>query len=183
MEEWRTIEGYEGKYQVSNLGKVKSLKDRYGNPREKILHQGKNSNGYLLVVLYKEGKLKHYLVHRLVANAFIPNPNNYPYVNHKDENPSNNCVDNLEWCDAKYNINYGTCINRRVSSTDYKAIADKKSKKVFQYDKQGNLIKIWASTRECGRNGFAHNHVSDCCRGKLKTYRGFKWSYEEINPK
>ena len=113
-EEWRDIKGYEGKYQVSNLGRVKSLKNCKGNYREKILKLGKDKLGYLQVVLSKEGKGKLFRVHRLVAESFIENTNNYPEVNHKDENKSNNCVDNLEWCDRKYNCNYGTRNIRRV---------------------------------------------------------------------
>ena len=98
-EEWRDIKGYEEKYQVSNLGRVKSLKDRYGNYREKILKYSKNNRGYLTVSLCKNSKVKLFTVHRLVAQAFIENSNNYPEVNHKDENKENNRVDNLEWCD------------------------------------------------------------------------------------
>lgn len=192
MEEWRTIEGYEGLYEVSNFGRVKSLKF----DKEKVLQQGKNTNGYLYVVLYKEGKVKNFLVHRLVASAFIDNPNNYPCINHKDENPSNNCVDNLEWCDQKYNVNFGTGIQRRVAntdyktltikrvaSTDYKAIAEKLSRQVYQYSQDGELVAIWGSTMECGRNGFFQSHVASCCRGERKTHKGFKWSYTPINPK
>lgn len=112
-EEWKDIKGYEGLYQVSNLGRVRSL-SRYVKHRTiyilkgKLLKQRTRGKGYLAVTLCKNSKLKHYYVHRLVAEAFIPNPNNLPQVNHKDENKSNNCVDNLEWCDDKYNTNYGT---------------------------------------------------------------------------
>ena len=98
-EEWKDIEGYEGLYQVSSLGRVKSLKDNNDKSREKILKQGKMKNGYLKVNLWKNEKVKQYYVHRLVANAFIENPSSLPWVNHKDENPSNNRVNNLEWCD------------------------------------------------------------------------------------
>jgi hypothetical protein len=114
MEEiWKDIEGYEGKYQVSNLGRVKSLKDRWGS-REKILkllkHNG--THKYSVVQLCDCGVTKKYLLHRLVAETFIPNPNGLPIINHKDENPENNTVDNLEWCDYSYNINYGTAIQK-----------------------------------------------------------------------
>ena len=182
-EEWKDVENYEGIYQVSNLGRVKSLK----YDKEKILSQYESKSGYLYVGLCKDNKMKNFRVHRLVANAFIPNPNNYQCVNHKDENKTNNCVDNLEWCDAKYNINYGTCINRRVANTNYKAIsrkvAEKLSRQVYQYTKDGTLVAIWESTRECGRNGFDHNHVSDCCLGKRKSHQGYIWSYTELNKK
>jgi hypothetical protein len=118
MEEvWKDIEGYEGLYQVSNLGKVKSI-DRYIKQyngynysiriyRGKILKSNIGNRGYLKVVLHKQRKAKTYNVHRLVAETFILNPNNYSQVNHKDENKLNNCVDNLEWCTSKYNINFG----------------------------------------------------------------------------
>lgn len=198
IEEWKPICGYEGLYEVSNLGKVKSL--NYNNTKqEKILSQVKKDNGYLYVNLYQKGNSKNFRVHRLVANAFIDNPSNLPCVNHKDENKENNQVYNLEWCTHKYNTNYGTTQQRKVANTDYKAfqdkrvastdwktkvantdyktIAEKQSKKVYQYTKDGKLIKIWLSTRECGRNGFDQRNVSACCRGKLKTHKGYIWSY------
>ena len=100
---FKDIEEYEGLYQISNLGRVKSLK--YG--KERILKPAKDKKGYLYVCLYKQGKMKIYRVHRLVAQAFIPNPNNLPQVNHKDEDKTNNASSNLEFCDAKYNNNYG----------------------------------------------------------------------------
>ena len=185
---WKDIDGYEGLYEVSNLGKVKSLGNEFSR-KEKILKQGKMKNGYLYVILWKEGKYKTCLVHRLVAQAFLENPNNYSCVNHKDENKENNCVENLEWCDAKYNINYGTCIQRRVANmdyktkvanTDYKAIAEKLSRQVYQYDKNHNLIKIWKSVAEAGRNGFHYGNVSSCCLGKRKSHQGYIWSYTPL---
>ena len=103
---WKDIPGYEGLYQVSNLGEIKSLNYR-NTGKEKILKLIKDKKGYFHVNLYKNGKLKNLQVHRLVAMAFIPNHNNYNQVNHKDENTSNNAVENLEWCTAKYNSNYG----------------------------------------------------------------------------
>ncbi len=123
MEIWKEIKGYEGLYEVSDLGRVRSL-DRYVSyvNGQKHLHKGKVlspgvSNGYLQVSLCKNGEIKHPLVHRLVADAFIPNPDNLPQVNHKDENPSNNMVVNLEWCSSEYNINYG---GRTQKATDAK---------------------------------------------------------------
>ena len=110
-EEWRPIEGYEGLYEISSYGKVRSL-DRYDNRncfrKGKVLSPVKNKDGYLQVNLCCNGKYKMFLVHRLVAQAFILNPDNLPEINHKDENPGNNNVDNLEWCNRKYNINYGS---------------------------------------------------------------------------
>lgn len=116
MEIYKDIEGYEGLYQISNLGNVKSLERKVikGNGNgglyilpERILKPGKGGNGYYLVVLSKDGKHKNKMIHRLVAEAFIPNPDQLQYINHKDENPANNIVENLEWCTPKYNCNYG----------------------------------------------------------------------------
>ena len=118
MEIWRDIKGYEGIYQISNKGRVKSL--HYG--KEKILSPSKHS-GYFFVRLFKKGeKPKEFDIHRLVAQAFLPNPDNLPIVNHKDENKLNNNVENLEWCNSEYNLNYGNR-NERVN------IARKKHRK------------------------------------------------------
>lgn len=119
IEEWRPVVGYEGLYEVSSYGRVKSLckydsRNRFRD--ERILKLCADRLGYLKVGLCSNDKKKKYLVHRLVAQAFIPNPNNLPQVNHRDENPSNDNVDNLEWCDAKYNSNYGTR-NDRIRTT------------------------------------------------------------------
>ncbi len=107
-EEWKDIKGYEGLYQISNLGRVKSLpkvRDLYFRTDERILALSTHK-GYLQVGLHKNNKRKLYRVHRLVAETFIPNPNNYKEVNHKDCNKQNNYIDNLEWCDRKYNVSY-----------------------------------------------------------------------------
>ena len=112
---WRPIEGYEGLYEVSNTGRVKSLNryvkgkgESYSLQKGRVLSPGKDKNGYLFVILTCNGKRKMFLVHRLIAQTFILNPDNLPQVNHKDEDKSNNRVENLEWCTAKYNNNYGT---------------------------------------------------------------------------
>lgn len=114
-EYWRPVVGYDGLYMVSNLGRVKSLNYMHTG-KEHLLRLLKNGGGYLQVDLWNCGKMKRYSVHRLVAMAFIPNPDNLPQVNHKDEDKLNNCVDNLEWCDGKYNSNYGTR-NERISKS------------------------------------------------------------------
>ena len=114
MEKWADILNYKGKYQISNLGRVKALNYRR-TKKEKIITL-KKSKGYYQVSLWKNGKRKIFLVHRLVAQTFIPNPDNLPQVNHKDENKLNNCVNNLEWCTQAYNNSYGTRL-QRVSST------------------------------------------------------------------
>lgn len=171
MEEvWKDIEGYEGLYEISNLGNVKSLVNHNGVSREKILNPT-IVKGYKKVNLYKNKTSKIYAVHRLVAQAFLPNPHKLPCINHKDENKQNNVVINLEWCTNKYNTNYGTCIERRAKS---------KSKKVYQYSKDGVLISVWESTKECQRNGYDQGNVASCCIGKRKSHRGYIWSYTPL---
>ena len=121
---WRPVVGYEGLYEVSNTGRVRSL-DRYVRCKSyrlhkgKVLSPGKDKDGYLFVVLSCNGKHKTIAVHKLVAQAFIPNPDDLPIINHKDEDKTNNRVDNLEWCTAKYNMNYGTR-NIRIKETAIK---------------------------------------------------------------
>lgn len=165
MEEiWKDIEGYEGMYQVSNMGRVKSLR------RNIILSQG-IANGYEMVTLSTNNISKGYYIHRLVANAFIPNPDNLPQVNHKDENKLNNCVDNLEWCTQEYNINYGTGIAKRARS---------QSKKVLQFKPDGTFIKEWKSTMDVQRNlGFCQSYISECCRGEQAYAYGYLWKYKK----
>ena len=164
MEEvWRNINNYE----VSTTGRVR-------NPRTgKILKPVKNEYGYFRVGLWKDGIVKRHLVHRLVAMAFIPNPQGLPIVNHKNEVKTDNRVENLEWCDDKYSINYGTR-NEKVSKS---MTNGKRSKTVYQYTVDGQLVKVWPSTNECGRNGFDQANVSACCRDQINQYKGFKWSY------
>ncbi len=141
--------------------------------KKKILKQSKDDRGYLMISLHKNNKHRTVKVHKLVANAFIPNPLNLPQVNHKDEEKLNNSIDNLEWCTNKYNCNYGTH-NKRVS--------EKLSKTVYQYSLENTLIKVWNSTIQCSRENskFNHRHISECCLGKRKTHKGYKWSYEPI---
>ena len=162
MEEiWKDKKDYEGHYQVSNWGRVKSIK--FG--KERILKPQKNTSGYLCVTLCKNNNQCQFEVHRLVAEVFLPNPNNYKEVNHKNEIKTDNRVENLEWCDRKYNQNYGTR-------------TEKCSKKVYQYTLDGKFVKEWKSTAECGRNGYNYGNVAACCRGKLKKYKNFIWKYK-----
>ena len=156
-ENWKSIAGYEGLYQVSNLGRVKSLK--YG--KEKILKPVNSPYGYLQVCLCKDGQKKMSLVHRLVADAFIPNPNNLETVNHKDEVKTNNVASNLEW----------------MSRGDNKRYSANKSAKMF--DKQtGELLATFPSTHEAERvTGINHSSISECCNGKLKSSGGYIWRY------
>lgn len=173
MEEWRNIDEYEGLYQISNYGRVKSTQYHNGT-YERILKPSKHTDGYPLVNFCKNRQKKWYLVHRLVAQAFIPNPNNLPCVNHKDECKTNNNVDNLEWCTRKYNSNYGTAIQRTVE----KKINGKTSKKVYQYTLDGEFVSEYPSTHEVERQlGYANQNINRCCRGKRPTAYGYIWKY------
>ena len=160
---WRDIEGYEGLYKISNKGRVKSLK--WG--KERILRPGIDGYGYMFVCLCNDNVMKYFKLHRLVAQAFIPNLYNKPQVNHLDENKKNNCVDNLEWATAKENINYGTR-NERAS------------RKILQYSKSGEFIREWQGALEVERVlGIDNSHINACCRGKRKSAGGFIWKYKE----
>ena len=187
-EEWRQIQGYEGLYEVSNLGRVKSLEryDKMGRLiKEKTLNPRKHKKGYLYVGLSKDGIQKKYSIHRLVAIAFIPNPNNLPQVNHKDENKENNCLDNLEWCTNEYNCNYGnhgkniskSLLGGTLSEQTRQRMSEARSIKIVQLSLNGKLIKIWNSLRETDKFGYRHACISECCRGLRKTHKKFKWMY------
>lgn len=168
---WKPKKDYEGLYEVSNFGRVKSLGNgNSNNSKERILKPDTDRNGYLKVLLYKDGKRKKNLVHRLVAEVFIPNPDNLPCVNHKDENKTNNSVENLEWCTHEYNNNYGTR-NKKVAKT--------LSKPVLQFTLDGEFVREWPSVKECGRNGFSQGRVCQCCNNKRKSHKGYIWKYKE----
>lgn len=180
MEEiWKTIPGYENLYEVSNLGRIKSLsrtkKASHGSIQkvpEKIraLSYGTNGEGYASIVLSKNGKNKTFLVHRLVAQLFIPNPKNFPIVNHKDENKRNDSVDNLEWCDYTYNNTYRDIhIRRDLSNVN---------RKIIQYDLDMNEIKRWNSLSEaCDFYNIQSANIIKCCKGERIHCAGFKWRY------
>lgn len=156
---------------MSDWGRVKSL-NYHRTGEERVLVGIKGKDGYLYVNLYKDGKKKHCYVHRLVAEAFIANPNWLPCINHKDETRDNNIVSNLEWCDVAYNHNYGTH-NERVA----KAL----SKPVYQYTLDGSLVKSYLSANEAKRKtGYDQGHISACCRGEHKHAYGFIWSYSLV---
>ena len=182
MEIWKEIKDYPN-YMVSNLGRVKSLGrwvyKEYRGKRwqiEKILKPSVDKDGYLFVCLWKNGKLKYFRIHRLVAQAFIQNPNNLPQVNHKNEMKVDNRVENLEYCDAKYNINYGTR-NERIAE---KTTNGKLSKQVLQMDKTNKIIAEYPSLREVQRQlGINNAHISQCCNGKQNTAGGYKWKYKQ----
>lgn len=185
---WNNIEGFEGKYMVSSFGRVKRLSSYYRRT-EIILNPPLGSRGYLQIILSNNGKRKTYLVHRLVAKAFIPNPNNLTQVNHKDENKQNNCVDNLEWCDSKYNINYGNGIKKRVRTNVKNGVYDKIgkinkknfSKPINQYTKEGVFIKKWDCIMDIQRElGFDHRQINNCLKHRQKTAKGYVWQYADF---
>ena len=162
---WRNVVGYEGIYEVSNFGRVKSLPRKF-QPRERILTPC-NRGEYLAVTLCMNGSEKLTSIHRLVAMAFIPNPNNYPQVNHKDEDKTNNHVNNLEWCTSKYNNTYGSRIKKSVK---------KQSKPVIQLY-CGQMIKKYPSINSVKLDGYTPQAVSECCRGIRNYHKGFEWRF------
>lgn len=190
LEIWKDIKGYEGLYQVSNKARVKGLRrvrvNNYGSYSvvDETILKLRISNGYYSVGLCKDGIQVQFYVHRLVADAFIPNPDNLPVVNHKDENKLNNLIwvdddgtvdyekSNLEWCTQEYNINYGTR-NKRVGNRN---INGKKSIKVLQYDLNGNFIKEWPSAMEIQRQlGYNNVTIRRCCNGLTKSAYNQIW--------
>ncbi len=173
------IKGYEN-YEVTEKGEVINTKTG------RVLKPLKNTNGYLFVNLCKDGKPKASLIHRLVAQAFIPNPDNLPCVNHRDEDKTNNFVfvredgsvdfdkSNLEWCTHEYNLNYGTH-NKRMAKTKTNG---KGSKPILQLRKDGSLVRVWPSAAEVERQlNFDQGHISKCCNGKRHSAYGYKWLY------
>ena len=176
-EEWRAVPGYEGLYEVSNMGRVRSLDrvivNKDGVSRRYsgfLLSTYLNRFGRVLVSLWKNNRIQRLSVHRLVANAFIPNPDNLPEVNHKDENPQNNRVDNLEWCTKMYNLTYGSRLRR---------ISEKLFVPVIAIDGDGNEY-YFPSMKEAGkRTGASKQYISALCRGFGRGERagGYKWRY------
>lgn len=198
VEEWRAIRHYEGLYEVSDWGRVRSLdrvfvqKGRYGNIvrmpyKGQILKPIIQNDGYIRVYLSR----KPYLIHKLVAEAFLPIPQELQHligtrklvVGHikptedgKEDKTANEAW-NIKWMSLKENNDYGT-INERRSVNNVNN--PKQSKLVYQYTLDGELVNIWKSTRECGRNGFKQRHISNCCLGKEEKYKGYKWSYKPL---
>lgn len=192
MEEvWGDIEEYKELYQVSNCGNVRSL--NYNKTKKiRVLKTIISNSGYIQVGLHKGGNMKLCTIHRLVAQAFIPNPNNLPIVNHKDYNKSNNHVDNLEWCSYKYNNNYG---DRNIKLSNSLINNDKISIPIFQLDLKGNFIQEFPSSIEAARSleksnlNAASINILKCCRGiadtqygsvNRKTAYGYKWKFKNI---
>ena len=183
QEIWKDIEDYEGLYQVSNLGRLMSLNYRKTG-KAKLRKLNERKDGYQMVLLSKNGKKDLFFIHRLVAEAFLPNPENKPQVNHKiegDEGKKINIVylnedgtidykkTTIEWVTVKENINYGTH-NQRAAKIQSKA--------VLQFTLDGEFVREWSSMSECERNGFRKSAVCRCCNGKLPHYKGFLWMYK-----
>ena len=183
-EVWKDVVGYEGIYKVSDKGNVHRVEWIGARGREcggRTLKPKNSGGGYLQVGLYKNGIVKNKLIHRLVLEAFVENPNNLPEVNHKDENKTNNDLSNLEWCTRKHNMNHGTQ-KERASQT--------RSKKVKAINIKTGEVLTFSSTIETDNKGYSRVNVSLACRGIYKTnkgnlmggdghtYRGHRWSYE-----
>uniref|UniRef100_A0AB39C660 HNH homing endonuclease n=1 Tax=Enterococcus phage PMBT56 TaxID=3229530 RepID=A0AB39C660_9CAUD len=175
MEVWKPVVGFESHYEVSSLGRIRSLdREVYSEKgsfmrfhRGRILKLTDKGNGYLVVNLGR-GNRRH--VHRVVAEAFLPNNFNLPCINHKDENPKNNKVSNLEWCTHKYNSNYGTAIERKTK---------KISKPVRATNiKSGDVIEF-SSMKAAHRAGFDESTIAQCCRGVYIQHNGYVWEFIE----
>lgn len=168
-EVWKDIADYEGLYQVSNFGRVRSLKYR---KTEKIqIMKSFNRNSYLAVCLAKDSRTKFYNIHRLVAAAFLPNPNNLPCVNHKNEIKTDNRVENLEWCSYSYNNKYSNVNDKSAMS---------RRKPVIQYSSDNVILNIFKSATEASKQtGCNRNKIGACCLGKRKMCGGYRWSFIE----
>lgn len=173
QEIWKDVKCYEGYYQVSNLGRIRSLNRKVFKSKHQIELKGKilnltqNNSGYFGVNLCVNNKRKKFLIHRLVAISFIPNPNNFDCINHKDEDKSNNCIDNLEWCNHKYNNNYGSFKSR---------ISQKNSKPVIclELDK-----KFKNQTEAANYFNLKQAAISFCCYNPNRTSGGYHWKFAE----
>lgn len=177
-EVWKDIKGYEGLYRVSNFGNIKSLHYK-GGKNERLLTPKTNNDGYKWVQLYGGNGSGCFLIHRLVGQAFVDNPNNLPFINHKDENPSNNHFSNLEWCTHLYNVRYSVALHPERKREIRKP---HRNKKIEQYDKNGSLIRVWDNPisikHETGWNEW---HIEECCKGNRKTAKGYIWRYANLD--
>ena len=184
IEIWKDVAGYDGVYQISNLGRIrvsdicKKRKDgRIYKKKGSILKPATLNSGYLCVALYKNNEIKKYLIHRLVAFAFLENDNSeFNIINHKDENKLNNIWSNLEWCNKSYNAKYNDGAKIRRNKCNDKFINGKCSKSVVQ-KLNGNIIKIYPSVMQVEReNGFCFSRIARCCREESNGY-GYEWEY------
>ena len=190
---WKDIEGYEGLYQVSNFGKVRSL-DRYNSRGcwiKGCIIEPTNCKGYLQIVLFLNRKKNYYYIHRIVAEAFLPNPDNKPEIDHINTDKTDNTVclnedgsvnyekTNLRWVTHTENMN--NPLTRKKQSTRFKGKIGHNtpaSKIIAQLDKNGKLLKVWLCAMDAVRQeGYTQEHISSCCKGTLKTHKGYKWQY------
>ena len=169
IEIWREIDGFPF-YEVSNHGRVRSYKYRKKDePWPLILHPATDKDGHLRLILSRKGHKKNFYVHRLVATAFIPNPLKLPVVNHKDENPSNNRADNLEWCTVQENTVYNNMPIRR---------ADPLRRPIVQMSLSGSVIRVWGCRSQIeSETGFSGPNITNVCNGKRKSANGYLWAY------
>lgn len=174
METWKQVDGFNGRYKVSTYGRIKSFAQDKINGKIKIGNL--DHNGYRTILLYNgKGGKKRYFVHRLVAQAFIPNPSNLPQVNHMDENKENNRVENLEWCDNDYNINYGTG-RERAAMSNY--CCETTSKRVYSVDTKTGQIEYFDSIGEAERKtGNSHCNIVRALKGRRPRCGGRQWFY------
>lgn len=180
---WLPVKGYEGIYEVSNYGNVVSLNYRQTGERHTLrIKTGKD--GYLRVTLCKKCICRSFLVHRLVAEAFIPNPGNKPFVDHIDTDRKNNCVLNLKWCNRKENANNPITLKRmgdnlRNLNRIYREQISKKRKiKVAQYTLDGKLVKVWDSAKDAEKSmSISNSDICNCCKENRKTAGGYIWKY------
>lgn len=157
---WKDVPGYAGLYQISDKGRVMSLCG-FHNVDQRIMKLDKTRGGYYQISLHKNGKEERFKVHRLVAMAFIPNPDNLPQINHKNEIKTDNRVENLEWCTQKYNCNYGTRLERCAKGRGKKIICIETG------------IEYWSCTEAARQMNLDHSHIAKCCRGILPQHKGF----------
>lgn len=170
---WKPVKGFEERYEVSSDGEIASLpRDyKYGVIANRTILKADIARGYKRVTLFKNGRRYRKLVHIIVAETFLDNPENKPMVNHKDENKLNNAVENLMWCTAKENSNWGTCSER---------ISKKVSKAVFQFDKDGRFVKEWSSmTAAANKLEIPLSCISICAHHKTKTAGNYIWRFAD----
>ena len=172
-EEWQpiTINGVRIDYEISNFGRVKTLRNSNRHHRGDVLNLHLNAKGYPIVTLVYQGKHHTIAVHKLVALFFVPNTLSLPEINHKDENKTNNRADNLEWCNRSYNVQYGTGITRRTRTL---------SRPLCQYNYNGELVRTWPSVKDAARqNNLDASCLTRCAEGMIRTFKGYIWLYQD----
>lgn len=190
QEIWKDIKGFENRYQISNLGRVKSLKRKvkkgknsFRTIEERILRPRIDKKyGYQIISLRIHPQKYFLSIHRLVAETFIPNPNNYPCVNHKDNNPSNNCVNNLEWCTQSYNVQYAYKHGnaKPTAGCFKKGNIPHNRRKINQYSKDDEFLKTFKSIRAAAKSvNTVESNIGQCLSGKTKTAKGYIWRYAD----